>query len=207
LDPFVTHPNFNGKYFKPGVCPLCYLWSNKVLLVTSGSETAYKSRKDVELVNEHMAALHGSPWRFLGQQGRATLLLADVSQLAEHPEIVEEMYETLMDGMKQDPKGWGFSSRQFESGTLTHDVQAVIVNESGGSDMGSITFGRVPQKEYEGGCHKFVEVRVVWDDGGVRKDDRDFLEFFLTSSIMLNLYDFSLDEIEDYFGLTEGKSP
>ena len=117
-------------------------------------------------------------------KGEPTFLVADVSQLAEHPEVIEEMYEALMDSFKENPRG--FASRQFESGGLTHDVQAVLVNESGGSDMGSITYGRMD------------EVRVVWDDACIREDDRDFVEFFVVSSTLLNIFDFTLDEIKGY---------
>lgn len=102
------------------------------------------------------------------------------------------MYETLMDSFKQS--GRGFAYRQFETGKLTHDVQAVLVNESGGSDSGSISYGRVDEEDPA----RFVEVRVVWDDSCLRDDDRDFVEFFVASSTLLNMFDFTLDEIKGY---------
>jgi hypothetical protein len=198
MDPFITYDNSGDKYFKLGICPLCYFRKREVVTVGPNSTTAYKSKKAIEQVNEHLATVHASPWRYLGEQGRASLLLADVSQLAEHPEVIEEMYDTLMDGFKDDKTGMGFPSRQFESGKLTHDVQAVIVNESGGSDMGSMTFAKVVVGKGFGSVHHFQEVRVIWDDSCLRGADMDFTEFFVASSTILNIFDFSVEEIESY---------
>jgi hypothetical protein len=188
------------RHFKPGVCPLCYLRDNKVVKVVEVSPGRLDgSPRFVGEVNEHMSRVHKSYWKYLGHQGRASLLLGDVSQISEHPEIVEEIYEALMDSYENTARGFTF--RQFESGNLTHDVQAVLVNESGGSDSGSLSYGRVDKTSPD----RFVEVRVIWDDSCIREGDRDFVEFFLASSIMLNMFDFTIDEIEGYLGSTTNR--
>lgn len=193
MDPIVTRTfgDFTEQYLAEGVCPLCYFKEGKVEIVVQHSPDSGITRKNIELANDHMAKVHSSQWRFLGEQGRASLLLADISQLAEHPETVEEMYETLMDSYKDGKKG--FDSLQFRSGRLTHDVQAVIVNESGGGDWGSMTFGRLdPTADFH-----WAEVRVVWGPEGVNENDRDFAEFFVGVSNILYLVDLTIDVIQE----------
>ena len=194
-DPFVIYEG-GEKQFRPGVCPVCYYKNGLVVQVVPEKDAEkYNSHKADDLANEHMSKVHGSQWRYLGQHGRANVLIGDVSQISENPGIIEEMYDALMDSFKNNDRG--FLYKRFTTGELTHDAQAVVVNESGGSDSGALSYLRL-DKQYPS---KIVEVRVLWDDSGVDKTDGEFAEFFAATSAILNIFGFDEEETKAYLGL------
>jgi len=134
--------------------------------------------------NDHFETEHHSRWRFLGEVGTLSLLLADPLQLAKHSDVLDEMVQGLIND--------SFQFREYRTGRLTTDLHAVLVNESGGSDSGSLVFARVNDGRY-------VEVRVVWDDRGIDQDDKsDFPEFFWSYWCSLDIGDEdTLDELRD----------
>jgi predicted ATPase len=191
---FVSEATFRSggeEFVKPGVCPLCYLLKDKIVVLgeSQGRADFYSNPLAIEKFNRHFEEVHNSCWKFLGHQGRATLLLADVSQLKGSPELIDKMYDDLMASFESNSHG--FMYRQFESGQLTTDAQAVLVNESGGSDGGSIAFGRVDKADRK----RFVEIRILWDDDGLQENDTEFSMFFVCTSSLLNMFDYPIDDI------------